>query len=198
MSSLTTLQQTNRSRTARTRSSVLGQYELIAPLGRGGMAEVFLAARRGTANGALAMGARGCTKLVVVKRLRPDDASCAEYVTYPEDRYTQIEPGFTLGGPLMVARLWLFSGYLPSFRPLERTVTFRANQSTRTVTQDLTRQNGLVKVTARLSPRWRGKASFVTAREKQRNLLPAQDGTSDPNARRHAPGHPDRSHRDRG
>ena len=113
-------------------------------------------------------------------RLRPDDASRAEYVTYPEDHYTQIEPGFTVGGPLLADRLWLFGGYLPSFRPLERTV--RANQSTRTVTQDLTRQNGLVNVTARLSERWRAKASFVTAWEKQRNLLPAQDGTSDPNA----------------
>ena len=55
----------------------------------------------------------------------PTDTSRAEYVTFPEDEYRQVEPGFTLGGPLVRDRLWVFAGYVPSFRPLDRTVTFR-------------------------------------------------------------------------
>ena len=51
--------------------------------------------------------------------LRPDpsDETVAQYVTYPEDRYDRLEPGFTLSGPIVRDRLWFFAGYIPSFRP---------------------------------------------------------------------------------
>jgi len=47
----------------------IGEYRVIAELGRGGMAEVFLAVRRGPV---------GFTKLVVIKRLRTDRAQLPE------------------------------------------------------------------------------------------------------------------------
>ena len=47
----------------------IGEYRVVATLGRGGMAEVFLAVRSGLV---------GFTKLVVIKRLRPDLASVPE------------------------------------------------------------------------------------------------------------------------
>ena len=34
-------------------------------------------------------------------RLVPDDTTRAEYVRYPEDPYTRLEPGLTVGGPLL-------------------------------------------------------------------------------------------------
>ena len=57
-------------------------------------------------------------------RLAPSDITRAEYVTYPEDDYTQVEPGFTLGGPVVRDRAWFFAGYVPSLRSTDRTLTF--------------------------------------------------------------------------
>ncbi len=51
--------------------STFGKYQLIASLGRGGMAEVFLAVARGPA---------GFNKLIVIKRLRDDLAKDAGFV----------------------------------------------------------------------------------------------------------------------
>src|SRR5262249_49875802 len=45
-------------------------------------------------------------------QLNPIKQSVAEYITYPKDPYRRIEPGGTLGGPLIRDRLWLFSGYV--------------------------------------------------------------------------------------
>ena len=49
----------------------LGRYEVVRPLARGGMAELFLAR---------ATGIQGFEKLVVVKRILPEMAKDAEYV----------------------------------------------------------------------------------------------------------------------
>ncbi|MEO6776937.1 MAG: serine/threonine-protein kinase [Kofleriaceae bacterium] len=51
-------------------SRALGRYELLRPIARGGMAEVFLARRR----------AAGVEKLLVVKRMRPERASDARFL----------------------------------------------------------------------------------------------------------------------
>jgi hypothetical protein len=112
----------------------------------------------------------------------PTDTSRAEYVTFPEDEYRQVEPGFTLGGPLVRDRLWVFAGYVPSFRPLDRTVTFRTDNTTRTFRQDLDRQHAAANVTAQIGPRWRTRAAFSTGRQTRTGLLPAQDGSSNPAA----------------
>ena len=57
-------------------------------------------------------------------RRMPTDSSRAEYVTYPEDTYTRVEPGVAIGGPIKRDRAWLFAAYQPALTHMKRTVTF--------------------------------------------------------------------------
>ncbi len=115
-------------------------------------------------------------------RLAPEDAARAEYVTYPEDHYTQLEPGFTIGGPVVPDRLWLFAGYVPSYRTLDRTVTFSADGNTGTFRQTARQQQAAANLSAQPDARWRAKVAFSTGWRKQNGLLPALDGTGNPSA----------------
>jgi hypothetical protein len=115
-------------------------------------------------------------------QLVPSDSTRAEYVTYPEDRYSQPEPGFTLGGPVVRNRAWFFAGYVPSLRTTDRTLTFRGETMPATFGQRLERHHAAANVTAQFGPRWRTKAAFSTGHQVQRGLLPAQDGTGNPAA----------------
>ena len=46
----------------------------------------------------------------------------AEYITYPKDDATRIEPGFSLGGPIVLNKAWFFGAYQPAFTTTDRTV----------------------------------------------------------------------------
>jgi hypothetical protein len=115
-------------------------------------------------------------------QLNPSDPSRAEYVTYPEDEYRQLEPGFTLSGPVVRDKLWFFAGYIPLRRPLDRTVTFLADGSTGTFRRDLTRHYGAANLHAQLGTRWRTRVAFSSGIEEHAGLLPALDGSSSPTA----------------
>jgi hypothetical protein len=84
--------------------------------------------------------------------------------------------------PLVRDRLWLFAGYIPSFRPLDRTVTFLSDGTTATFEQEVRRHHATVNLTAQLGSRWRAKGAFNIGRDGQHNSLPALDGTSNPAA----------------
>jgi outer membrane receptor for ferrienterochelin and colicin len=115
-------------------------------------------------------------------RLVPTNSNAAEYVTYPEDKYSRWEPGFTLGGPLAKDKLWFFAGYAPEFLSTDRTQTFRANGQTATSNQTFKRNNYTANLTGQFGPKWRTKAAFLSSGYKQEGRLPAQDGTSSPTA----------------
>ncbi|MCX6582427.1 MAG: hypothetical protein NT166_19825 [Candidatus Aminicenantes bacterium] len=53
-------------------------------------------------------------------RVDPLDQDKADYVAYPKDKWHSIEPGFTLGGPIIKDKLWFFAGVMPRFKTTTR------------------------------------------------------------------------------
>ena len=101
-----------------------------------------------------------------------------EYVTYAKDEETTLEPGLTLGGPIKKDKAWFFIGYNPSFNPLDRTVTSRADGVARTKTQKNTRQNLTANITSQFNEKTRARLAFTSSGNKQEGRLQLQDGTS--------------------
>ncbi len=115
-------------------------------------------------------------------RLVPSNSNAAEYVTYTKDPEHTIEPGLTLGGPIKKDKAWFFIGYNPSFNPIERTVTARANGQTSTYKQDFSRQNLTANLTSQFNDKTRARLAFTSSGSKQEGRLPVLDGTSSPSA----------------
>ena len=115
-------------------------------------------------------------------QLNPTDPSIAEYIRYPEDPYNRLEPGGTIGGPLVRDRVWMFAGYVPSFGTLRRRVTFLSDGSTKSFTQTTDVHNVLGNVMATLGARGRVRAAFNNGGQRVNGLLPALDGSSNPDA----------------
>jgi len=67
-----------------------------------------------------------------------------EYYHQKKDHYYTLEPGYTLGGPIIKDKLWLFSSYIPTIQSVSRTVKFTGtNPGPRTFTTRYTQQNAL-------------------------------------------------------
>jgi hypothetical protein len=115
-------------------------------------------------------------------QLNPTDPSVAEYIRFPEDPYNRFEPGGTIGGPLARDRLWMFGGYVPSLQTLRRTVRFLSDESTGSFTQTTNVHNVVGNVMATLGSRGRVRAAFNNGGQRENGLLPALDGSSNPNA----------------
>lgn len=111
-------------------------------------------------------------------RVRPTDATRAEYVRFPEDRVDRWEPGFALGGPLR-QNLWLFASYLPSFATTARTVRFAADGQAHRFTQRVSTHHGAANLTGRLGQTW-GKLAFHMSPREENGKLPDPSGLGDP------------------
>ena len=99
------------------------------------------------------------------------DASKAEYITYPDDEETRIEPGFSIGGPIKRDRLWFYAGYLPAMTSTDRTV------NNVTINQEETIQNILANVSAQPANTLRARVAFNSSSRELKGLLPALNGT---------------------
>jgi hypothetical protein len=115
-------------------------------------------------------------------RLNPLNDREAQYITYAEDEYNRYEPGFNLSGPLVRDKVWFFAGYLPQFRPLDRTVTFISNSATKTFREDFRSNYLTANVTAQLGPKWRIRGAYNMSDRKYEGELPGQDGAGNPDA----------------
>lgn len=50
----------------------------------------------------------------------------AQFYIAKQDHYRSVDPGFTLGGPLLENKVFLFASYIPNFTRVRRTATFTA------------------------------------------------------------------------
>jgi len=112
-------------------------------------------------------------------RRSPTDSTKAEYVTYDEDGVDQIEPGFSLGGPLVKDRHWFFVAYNPNLRSIDRSVQLVADGSTISASSKRTAHFLTANVTSQLGSKSRLRLAYNNSYTKTSGLLPALDG-SDP------------------
>ncbi len=97
-------------------------------------------------------------------RINPLNSDLAEYITYPEDKVSRIEPGFALGGPIVTNRAWFFGAYQPTFTSIERTVnaTTASNPAGRPNSATRKRQEQYItaNLTGQMSDSLRGRVAF--------------------------------------
>jgi len=101
-----------------------------------------------------------------------------EYVVLPEEDVTIIEPGFTLGGPILRDRIWFFGAYHPSYLERTREVIGTTNTYDQKVDQD----NILANISGNLGAKALFKvAANMTGGETENPSLPGRNGRSNPN-----------------
>ena len=75
-----------------------------------------------------------------------------QYYVPKKDHRTIVEPGYSIGGPVLKDRLWIFSSYVPAIDTLRRTTTFTGNNAgPRTLTQSSISHNAFNRLDYRLS-----------------------------------------------
>jgi hypothetical protein len=114
-----------------------------------------------------------------ILRLNLSDSSLAEHVTLPKDGFTQPEPAFTLGGPILKNDLWFFVSYIPRFTSTTRDVTFFSSGETVPFHLKTRVQNSANNITAQIARNTRVKFAFNLNPTHRSGLLPARDGSDD-------------------
>ena len=110
----------------------------------------------------------------------PNDSTRAEYVTYPEDRYRRVEPGFAIGGPLKRNRAWLFAAYQPAL--FTRNAPSRSRSTTRPRRRTRIRRDHFFTInqTTQVRDTLRTRATLDWSPSRQDGMLPALDGGTYP------------------
>jgi hypothetical protein len=110
-------------------------------------------------------------------RLNPTNSSLAEYITYPKDDSSRVEPAIGIGGPLLKDKAWFFGAYQPALTSIDRTVTLRATGSPITINQKQNVQYITANQTSQISDKLRTRVAYNNSWSKQTHLLPSLDGS---------------------
>lgn len=115
----------------------------------------------------------GAERPILADSLTDDTASV--YIHPPKDDETRIDPGISLGGPILRDKLWFFGQYQPGIRNTTRTVAF-TNGTTNSFDQDFHVHYGAVNVTGNAGSKllFKGGANFSPYETK--GDLPVQTG----------------------
>lgn len=111
-------------------------------------------------------------------RHNPYDDTIAEYVTYPEDTWSRIEPGIGIGGYIIKDKLWFFGSFMPKFYKTTRDGVFSYDPDlNREITRDRTYYAGSLKLTGQLANNLRMSLSGTIDSWKEEGELPPLDGS---------------------
>jgi len=107
-----------------------------------------------------------------------------EYHTFPEDKVTRVEPGGSLGGPILQNRMWFFGAYQPALTTTDRHVDAATSGIATANTHD-TRQKAQVQylsgnVTNQFGNRLRTRVAYNNSYSKTTGLLAATSGSESP------------------
>jgi Carboxypeptidase regulatory-like domain/TonB dependent receptor-like, beta-barrel len=109
------------------------------------------------------------------------NSDVSEYITYPEDESTRIEPGFSLGGPIRKDRVWFFGAYQPALTTFKRVVdpATASNPSAGTFSTEQKQQVQYItaNLTSQVSQNIRVRGAFNNSYSKRDGLLPSLTGT---------------------
>jgi len=97
------------------------------------------------------------------------------YIHPPKDEETRIDPGVSLGGPILRDRLWFFGQYQPGLRSTTRTVTF-TNGVTNSFDQDFDVHYGAINVTGNAGSKLLFKGGGNFSPYETKGDLPVQTG----------------------
>ena len=114
-------------------------------------------------------------------RLKLNDATQSEYVTFPKDPSNRYEPGISLGGPIVQNRSWFYAAYQPTSIRTERNVDATTSQNANAVaassTQKQTIQYLSANQTSQLGQKLRTRVAYNNSWSKTEGLLPSLSGT---------------------
>jgi hypothetical protein len=108
-------------------------------------------------------------------------ATAFEYINYPSDKTTRIEPGFALGGPIVSNKAWFFGAYQPALTTNERIVnsSTAVNPAAGTFDEDqkLQVQYATGNVKTQVSDKLSARMAFNNSWSRTTGLLPSLAGT---------------------
>ncbi len=110
-------------------------------------------------------------------RLKLSDSNASEYITYPKDEYTRMEPGVSFGGPILKDKTWFYVAYQPTSVKYVRSVTSTVDGSTVTREQLQPRQYLTGNNTTQLSNSFRTRVAYNNSWSKTKGALQSLQGT---------------------
>jgi len=115
-------------------------------------------------------------------RTNPNNSEVAEYWTYPEDSWKQLDPGVSLGGPVLKDRAWFFGAYQPRYTDTDRSVNpttaGNPNANTFNKSQKVRGHNVSVNTTGQWGNNFRTRLAYNNSWTKDQGQLPALTGTN--------------------
>jgi carboxypeptidase family protein/TonB-dependent receptor-like protein len=114
-------------------------------------------------------------------RLKLTDARQAEYVTYPKDDQTRVEPGFSIGGPIATNKAWFYGAYQPALTTTTRIVDAGTSGNPAANAQNVKQKEQVQYITANQTAQFgqglRTRVAFNNSWSKRDGILPTLAGT---------------------